>query len=98
MNDGQVVATIAQIHLFPSTVEALKLLLPSSNGHLAPIAAWADRVRGVPALSWTGELHYTSPTSDHPPEVCSFAQFKTDHDVIHAISNFTQKLIDNPRE
>lgn len=86
--------------VFPSTIEALKILLPASGGHLAPIAAWADRVRGIPALSWTGQLHYTSPTNDHPPELCTFGEqgWKTDHDVLHAISNFTRRLIDNPKE
>lgn len=76
------------------------MLLPSSQGHLAPIAAWADRIRGVPALRWTGELHYTSPLDDHPPDLCLFGErgMKTDHDVLHAISNFTQKLIDDPSD
>lgn len=86
--------------VFPSTVEALKLLLPASGGHLAPIAAWADRVRTVPALRWTGQLHYTSPTNDHPPEVCRFGEagWKTEDDVLNAITNFTRKLIKDPTE
>lgn len=41
----QVVATIAQIHLHESTRKAVARLVPEyANGHLAPIAAWADRV------------------------------------------------------
>lgn len=39
----EIVATIAQIHLFPETKSAIRLLIPTS-GHLAPVAAWADRV------------------------------------------------------
>lgn len=80
---------------YPACVEDLALMWGA-----APIAAWADRIRGIPALRWTGELHYTSPLLDHPPNACHFgdAGFKTDHDVLHAISNFTQKLIDNPAD
>lgn len=47
----EIVATIAQIHLFPETKQAIKLLVPSS-GHLAPIAAWADRVSTL-LLLWS---------------------------------------------
>jgi hypothetical protein len=41
----EIVATIAQIHLHNSTRQALSSMLPASQGHLAPIASWADRVR-----------------------------------------------------
>ncbi|KAK4699542.1 hypothetical protein P7C70_g6722, partial [Phenoliferia sp. Uapishka_3] len=42
----EIVATIAQIHLHPSAKSALQSLLPEyTNGHLAPVASWADRVR-----------------------------------------------------
>lgn len=45
----EIVATIAQIHLQDHARETLRDLLPYSSGHLAPIASWADRIRGIPA-------------------------------------------------
>ena len=54
----------------------------------------------VSAYRFSGELHYTSPLEDYPPSTCFFGQrgFKTEHDVLHAISNYTSRLVDNPRE
>lgn len=59
-----------------------------------------NQIRAIPEWRWTGELHYTSPNVDHPPDVCLFGErgFRTDHDVLHAVSNFTQRLIDDPDE
>lgn len=68
----EAVATIAQIHLHEPARAALHDLLPYSNGHLAPIASWADRIRGIPAFHFSGELHYTSPLEDYPPGQCHF--------------------------
>ncbi|KAK4057429.1 hypothetical protein OIO90_001498 [Microbotryomycetes sp. JL221] len=94
----ETVATIAQIHLKPATRDALKLLLPYSNGYMPPIASWADRIRGVPMYHFASELHYTSPLDDLPPDECHFGDrgFKTDHDLLHAITNYTSRLLDNP--
>lgn len=55
----EIVATIAQIHLFPETREALCHLLPAeAKCHLAPIAAWADQVRM--RYRGTGPMHYVN--------------------------------------
>ncbi|KAK4052763.1 hypothetical protein OIV83_002050 [Microbotryomycetes sp. JL201] len=94
----EAVATIAQIHLKPATRQALQSLLPYSNGYMPPIASWADRIRGVPMFHFASELHYTSPLDDYPPDECHFGDkgFKTDHDLLHAVTNYTSRLLDNP--
>lgn len=44
----QIVATIAQIHLTPAARARVAHILPIwTKGDLAPVAAWADRVRRV---------------------------------------------------
>ncbi|KAF9805624.1 hypothetical protein IEO21_08995 [Rhodonia placenta] len=82
----EIVATIAQIHLDPSVLPVLCDILypPSSSSHkastssayppchLAPIAAWADRVRGSPAYRWTAPLHYVGAVDDAPADSCAF--------------------------
>lgn len=96
----EVVATIAQVHLFPAAQEAVKAILPRSRGHLAPDAAWADRIRGIPAYRWSGQLHYTGAIGDYPPDKCRFGAsgWKSEHDVLHAVSNYTQRLLANPTD
>ncbi|SGY76043.1 BQ5605_C005g03463 [Microbotryum silenes-dioicae] len=92
----ETIATIAQIHLHDGAREAVKALLPGL-GHLGPIASWPDRIRGLPQYRWSGELHYTSPLGDYPPSTCHFGDegWKTEHDVLHAIANYTQRLADD---
>lgn len=95
----EMVATIAQIHLHEDTKAAIRELLPNDpSGHLAPIASWADRVRMIPDFRFSGELHYTSPLGDYPPEACFFGEkgWKTNHDILHAITNYTTRLSDDP--
>lgn len=42
----QIVATIAQAHLYDSTRAKVAAILPEwTNGQMAPVAAWADRIR-----------------------------------------------------
>lgn len=71
------VATIAQIHLHPTVLPKLCSILnfKSTNPnepecHLAPIAAWADRVRYK--YRWTAPLHYVEGKDDYPSETCAF--------------------------
>lgn len=53
----EIVATIAQIHLDPRVSAQLCLILPDyAKCHLAPIAAWADTIRG--RMRETGPMHY----------------------------------------
>ncbi|BGP42833.1 hypothetical protein JCM10449v2_006845 [Rhodotorula kratochvilovae] len=112
----EIVATLAEIHLHPSVLAFLRAdssLLPSyANGHLAPIATWADRIRMVPEYrGWSGPLHYASWDGDHPPEVCSWpgtgdgsddeggkGRWHADNDVLHAIANYTARLEHNPHD
>jgi hypothetical protein len=102
------VAAIAQIHLHPSVLPQLCSLLrydpPSNPGpydppcYLAPIAAWADRVRRNPHYRWTGPLHYINALDDHPSETCAFPGDQGwagihAHNVISAIGNTTKTLV-----
>lgn len=52
------------------------------------------------AVDFSGELHYTSPLGDYPPEQCHFGDqgWKTDHDVLHAITNYTGRVFNDPTE
>lgn len=60
----------------------------------------ARQIRMIPAYRFSGELHYTSPLEDYPPKACFFGErgWKTDHDVLHAIANYTTRLQENPTE
>ncbi|GAA5992238.1 hypothetical protein JCM10908_001833 [Rhodotorula pacifica] len=80
----EIVATLAEIHLLPSVLSYIRspeaaLLPPYAGGHLAPIASWADAIRGVPEFrGWSGPLHYTGWEGDHPPEVCAWPKAQSD--------------------
>lgn len=91
----EIVATIAQIHLHPSVVEQLCSILPSyANCHLAPVAAWADKVRFH--MPWSGPLHYVGGVGDHPSDHCEFGQDgwqgTPGHNVLGAVRNTTMWL------
>lgn len=117
----EIVATIAEIHLVPSVLAYLRSdesrLLPAyAQGHLAPVAAWADAIRGIPEFrGWSGPLHYTGWEGDHPPELCAWpdaedqhthtegegedhGHWNSEHDVLHAIANYTGRLDADPTE
>lgn len=71
------------VHLHPSTRRVLSDILPSyTKGNLAPIAAWADRVR--PYYPWANTLHYATPIDpEHPPQDCTFeGAFKSERNVL----------------
>lgn len=69
----EVVATVAQMHLHPSVMPILcDILNYKGDCHLAPVATWADKVRGLPQYRWTGPLHYIGATDDYPSETCAF--------------------------
>lgn len=55
----EIVATIAQAYLHPSTTKALCEILPQESGcHLATVATWADQVkRRYPK---TAPMHYVN--------------------------------------
>ncbi|GAA6030918.1 hypothetical protein JCM8097_008935 [Rhodosporidiobolus ruineniae] len=107
---AQIVATLAEIHLHPTVLAYIRAsgLLPDyAHGHLAGVATWADRIRGLPAYRWAGQLHYTSWGADHPPDACQWAGengeaddggWKSELDVLHAIGNYSTRLEANPED
>lgn len=96
----EIVATIAQIYMLPSTMSTLCAILnmPYETCYLAPIASWADRIRGFPVYRWASTLHYVNPLGDHPSEVCTFGEEGwVGHEgvnVLGAIRNTTDWLVD----
>ncbi|KAF8634806.1 hypothetical protein AX17_004059 [Amanita inopinata Kibby_2008] len=74
----EIVATIAQIHLHPSVYPTLCTILNFTSPnfpnepqcHLAPVAAWADKIRYK--MHWSASLHYVGALGDHPPDTCLF--------------------------
>jgi len=87
----EIVATIAQIHLHPSTVTELCNMLPDyASCHLAPIAAWADKIRRF--HPWSSHMHYIGDVKDHPSQHCAFGEngWEDEHaNVLAAIRNTT---------
>lgn len=114
----EIVATVSEIHLHPLILSYLRspdsgLLPPWSKGHLAPLASWADRIKGLPEYrGWSNGLHYSGWKGDRPPEVCSWPEsveqeagegegeggWNSEHDVLRAVGNYSQRLQDNPHE
>jgi len=99
----EIVATIAQMHLDPSVFDQICPILnmSASSCHLAPIAAWADRVRY--AKRWSATMHYVGALDDHPPDSCLFPgergwAGRNRVNVMGAISNYTGILKDDSRE
>lgn len=80
----EVVATIAQSFLHPDVRTHLCQVLPAYTSydprlpnatrhcHLAPVAAWADRIKGH--ARWSAPLHYVNAIGDNPPSVCTFGE------------------------
>lgn len=103
----ELVATIAQLHLHPDVLPVLCDILDTSssssahNGgvpcYLAPIASWADRVKGQPKYRYTSVLHYINARDDHPPDACAFPgthgwMGKSGGNILGAIKNVTNVL------
>jgi len=69
----EIVATIAQMHLHPSAVNNMCTVLPNyASCHLAPVAAWADKIR--PFHPWSAHMHYIGDVKDHPGQYCAFGE------------------------
>ena len=105
----EIVATIAQIYLHPSTLaNVCEILYPESSlhtsttsapCHISRIAAWADQVRRQPKYRYTASLHYVGARDDHPSQSCSFPgtggwNGKRDQNVLGAIRNTTEVLVE----
>ncbi|OCH93899.1 phospholipase C/P1 nuclease [Obba rivulosa] len=103
----EIVATLAQMHLHPSVLPVLCDLLSPPDGneaapfarpcHLAPIAAWADRVKREPQYRYTSVLHYVNAVDDSPAETCAFPgphgwQGSAHQNVLGAVRNTTGLL------
>ncbi|KAF9235605.1 phospholipase C/P1 nuclease domain-containing protein [Melanogaster broomeanus] len=94
----EVVATIAEMHLHPSVMPKLCVILDKpSDCFLAPVATWADTIRRVAKYRWTAPLHYIGAVGDYPSSVCAFPGTKgwegrTHINVLNSIRNTTNVL------
>ncbi|KAL5637362.1 hypothetical protein ACGC1H_001116 [Rhizoctonia solani] len=90
-------AAIAQIHLLPSTREAICSILPEdSDCNLANVATWPDDVRKTEVWKWSANLHFVNGIDDSPPKECSFGtkgwEKPSDRHVLNAIVNMTRRV------
>ncbi|KAI0084711.1 phospholipase C/P1 nuclease domain-containing protein [Irpex rosettiformis] len=105
----EIVATIAQIYLHPSTLNTVcEILDPGSSLRASPtstpcyisrIASWADKVRRQPKYRYTASLHYVGAVDDHPSQTCAFPgargwNGKQDQNVLGAVRNTTETLVE----
>lgn len=104
----EIVATIAEMHLYPTVLPTIcSILYPpssptSSEGsaedcNLASIATWADKVRYH--MRWSAPLHYVGGKGDHPPQTCVYPgdggwAGREDINVLGGIRNVTGVLVD----
>ncbi|KDQ59977.1 hypothetical protein JAAARDRAFT_67657 [Jaapia argillacea MUCL 33604] len=97
----EIIATIAQVHLHPTALTRICSILypdnPSSSCHIAPIAAWADKIR-IHAR-WSGPLHYVGSWDDHPSDTCVFPgeggwNGKKNENVLGGVRNVTGILVE----
>ena len=97
----EIVATIAQMYLHPSTLRTVCeiLDLPGGGGkcHMANVATWADRERMK--MRWSGPLHYANAVDDFPSKTCAFPGTQgwagsKGGNVLDAIKNVTGVLED----
>ena len=59
--------------MHPSVADQLcDILPPYADCQLAPVAAWADKVRMY--MRWSGPLHYVNGVGDHPSQHCVFGE------------------------
>lgn len=86
------------MHLHPSVMPRLcDILHYTGECHLAPVAAWADRIRNQAKYRWTGPLHYIGAVDDYPSATCAFPGSqgwagRTHINVLNAIRNTTNVL------
>ncbi|KAF7321882.1 hypothetical protein MKEN_00710200 [Mycena kentingensis (nom. inval.)] len=100
----EIAATIAQIHLHPTVLPAMCEILNFTSRnpnepqcHLAPVAAWADKLRFK--MRWSAPMHYIGAVGDHPSQLCAFPGAKgwegrRGINVLSAIRNVTGILED----
>ncbi|KAH9959449.1 phospholipase C/P1 nuclease domain-containing protein [Russula dissimulans] len=106
----EIVATIAQSHLTPKTLNAVCSILNPDGGdgsgdqvrgpapcYLAAVATWADKIRFH--ARWSAPLHFINALGDHPPDNCVFPGprgwgGRERHNVLDAIQNVSSILTD----
>ena len=66
----EMVATIAQMYLYPTVLPTLCSILNETYCHLAPISTWADENK--PHMPWSAALHYVGAVDSHPPNDCAY--------------------------
>jgi len=104
----EVVATIAQMHLFPGVLPTIcSILYPPSELStdsesaaecgLAYVSTWADKFKY--RMRWSAPLHYVGGKGDHPPQTCVFPGDQgwagtKDKNVLAGIRNVTELLVD----
>ncbi|KAG8987783.1 hypothetical protein FRB90_003150 [Tulasnella sp. 427] len=91
----EITATIAEILLTDETRDQLcEILPPWTNCHLAPVAAWADKIKSDPWWrSWTSPMHYINPIGDWPSQHCVFGEdgwHMPQKNLFTAINNYTR--------
>lgn len=104
----EIIATVAQIYLHPTTLNTVcDILYPDSSDaaspgsapcHISRIAAWADSVRRLPTYRYTASHHYVGASDDHPAQSCAFPGSKgwagkRDENVLGAVRNMTNILV-----
>ncbi|EKM56607.1 uncharacterized protein PHACADRAFT_183223 [Phanerochaete carnosa HHB-10118-sp] len=101
----EIVATIAQVYLHPSTLaNVCEILHPGYKlqlwppCHLSRVASWADQVKRSPQYRYTSAMHYVGALGDHPSETCLFPGArgwagKRDVNVLGAVRNMTEVLV-----
>ena len=93
----EIIATIAQMYLHPTVLPTLCVILDEPNCHLAPISAWADKIKY--RMRWSSALHYIGAVDDYPPNDCAYPgpnrwSGKKEINLIDAIKNVTGLLED----
>ena len=69
----EITAAIAQMYLFDSTRTTLCSTLPVyTDCHLAPLAAWADKIKWQ--MCWSSPLHYMNGIGNHLGDHCVFGE------------------------
>jgi hypothetical protein len=95
----EIVATLAQMHLYPTVLPLLCATLypdsPAPSCALAAVSTWADKERM--RMRWSASLHYIGAFDDSPPDACAFPGARgwrghTDINVLHAVRNVTGLL------
>ena len=90
-------AKLAQSLFTPAGAELALLLLPDTNGQIAPIASWADQVRDQPNYTWSYGLHFVNtPDFDCHYDVARDCQYQGVNGtcVDGAVRNYTHRMMD----